>query len=302
MTYAEAFDWDNLRYFLAVARTGQLSAAARRLRTSHATVLRRIDRLEFGLKVRLFERSPRGYALTPMGRRFLETAESVEAETGRLQDEIAEGRSAQRGVVRFSAPEGFANHFFVELLPEFAARLPHVTLELVTIQQILSLSRKEADLAVGLEPPKGGPYLAEKLCDYSLRVYGSRRRLAEGPPIADRAALLDQPFVGYIEDMIFSPGLDYLGDVHKGLKARFQSSSLSAQLAAARCGIGLCVLPDFIAGDDPELVCVLGEEIMLSRSYWMVHHRDLRDSSRIRAVSGFLKEAVSARTSRFHRL
>lgn len=301
MAYAEGFDWDNLRYFLAVARTGQLSAAARRLRTSHATVLRRIDRLEFGLKVRLFERSPRGYALTPMGRRFLEAAESVEAETGRLQDEIAEGRSAQRGVVRFSAPEGFANHFFVGLLPEFAAQHPHISLELVTIQQILSLSRKEADLAVGLEPPKGGPYLAEKLCDYTLRLYGARKRLEAAPPIADRAALTAWPFVGYIEDMIFSPGLDYLGEVHKGLKARFQSSSLWAQLAATRGGLGLCVLPDFIAGDDPDLACVLPEEIVLSRSYWLIHHRDLRDSSRLRAVLSFVKEAAQARSALFDR-
>ena len=301
MTYGEGLDWDNLRYFLAVARTGQLSAAARRLRTSHATVLRRIDRLEFGLKLRLFERSPRGYALTPLGRRLLETAEAVEAEIERLHGEISEGRSAQRGVVRLSAPEGFANCFIVTLLPEFVAQYPHVDLELVTIQQILSLSRKEADLAIVLEPPKGGPYLSEKLGDYTLRVYGARRKLEAQPPIANRAALLAQPFVGYIEDMIFSPGLDYLGDVHKGLKAQFQSSSLSAQLAAAKGGLGLCVLPDFIAAEDPELVAVLPEDIVLSRSYWMTHHKDLRDSSRVRAVSGFLKAAVEARAASFNR-
>lgn len=101
------FTWDDLQFFLAVARTGQLSTAARRLRTSHATVSRRIDRLEFALKVKLFERNPRGYVLTTMGQRFVETAERMERETEQLQLDISDGMTAQRGVVRLSTLEGF---------------------------------------------------------------------------------------------------------------------------------------------------------------------------------------------------
>ena len=112
MSANPSFTWDDLQYFLAVARTGQLSTAARQLRTSHATVSRRIDRLEFVLKVKLFERNPRGYVLTSVGQRFVETAEKIEAETDRLQADIAEGAMIQRGVIRLSAPEGFANFFF----------------------------------------------------------------------------------------------------------------------------------------------------------------------------------------------
>src|SRR6478736_6318385 len=88
------FTWDDLQFFLAVARTGQLSTAARRLRTSHATVSRRIDRLEFALKVKLFERNPRGYVLTGMGQRFVETAERIERETEQLQLDINDGLTA----------------------------------------------------------------------------------------------------------------------------------------------------------------------------------------------------------------
>ena len=102
MSHASQFTWDDLQFFLAVARTGQLSTAARQLRSSDATVARRIDRLEFALQVKLFERNPRGYMLTGMGQRFVDTAERMEQETERLRSDLTAGSAAQRGVVRIS--------------------------------------------------------------------------------------------------------------------------------------------------------------------------------------------------------
>jgi len=295
------FTWDDLQFFLAVARTGHLSAAARQLRTSHATVSRRIDRLEFALKVKLFERNARGYILTPVGQRFVETAERIEGETERLRADIASGATAQRGVVRLSAPEGFSNFFFTERLAAFTQQCPAIMLELVTIQQIMSLSRKEADVAVTLDPPKAGPYFSEKILDYSLHVYGARSYLAANPPVATRDDLLAHPFIGYIEDMIFNPGLDYLGDVHRGIKPAFQSSSIFAQLTATRNGLGLCVLPHFIATRYPELAIVLPQTVELRRSYWLVCHRDLRDVPRIRSVIGYIEKTVRTNAAGFVR-
>ena len=286
------FSWDDLQYFLAVARTGQLSTAARHLRSSHATVSRRIDRLEFALKVKLFERNPRGYVLTGIGQRFIETAEKIEAEADRLQADVATGATAQRGVVRLSAPEGFANFFFSERLGAFQMQHPNISLELVTIQQIMSLSRKEADLAVTLDPPKGGPYKTEKISDYVLNVYASKDYLKDAPAIACGDDLLMHPFIGYIQDMIFAPGLDYLGDVHPGLKPQFQSSSIFAQLAAAKNGLGLCVLPHFIARAQPDLQILLANEVTLTRSYWLVCHHDLSSVPRVRLVADFIFAAV----------
>ena len=301
MTSHSQFTWDDLQFFLAVARTGQLSTAARQLRTSHATVSRRIDRLEFALKVKLFERNARGYMLTHMGQRFVETAERIESETERLRADIASGAPSQRGVVRLSAPEGFSNFFFTERLHTFVEQHPAISLELVTIQQIMSLSRKEADVAVTLDPPKAGPYFSEKILDYSLHVYGAASYLAASPPVLSRDDLLDHPFIGYIEDMIFAPGLDYLGDVHRGIKATFQSSSIFAQLTATRNGLGLCVLPNFIAARYPELRIVLPRMVELRRSYWLVCHRDVRDIPRIRSVMGYIRSAVHANAAIFIR-
>jgi DNA-binding transcriptional LysR family regulator len=299
MSSRPQFTWDDLQFFLAVARTGQLSTAARQLRTSHATVSRRIDRLESALKVKLFERNPRGYVMTAMGTRFVETAEKMEQETERLRTDLADGSMTQRGVVRLSAPEGFSNFFFATVLPQFAARHPHLSLELVTIQQIMSLSRKEADISVVLDEPKGGPYLAEKLTDYHLQVYGSRDYLARSAPITRRDDLLMHPFISYIEEMIFAPGLDYLGDVHPRIKPKFQSSSIFAQLSATRNGLGLCILPYFFASRYPELQMVLPGEIDLNRQYWISCHRDLLQSPRVRAVFDFLREATAGEDARF---
>ena len=286
------FTWDDLQFFLAVARTGQLSTAARQLRSSHATVSRRIDRLESALQVKLFERNPRGYVLTGMGQRFIDTAERMEQETERLQSDLTAGAMAQRGVVRVSAPEGFANFFFATILQEFSAKYPNISLELVTIQQIMSLSRKEADVVVVLDPPKAGPYFSEKLTDYHLQVYGSRDYLARNPPITRRDNLPEHVFIGYIEDMIFAPGLDYLDDIHPRIRPQFQSSSIFAQLTATKNGMGLCVLPFFIARRHPDLQVVLPKEIDLKRHYWITCHRDLRQSPRVRTVIDFLVDAV----------
>lgn len=295
------FSWDDLQYFLAVARTGQLSIAARQLRTSHATVSRHIDRLEFVLQVKLFERNPRGYILTAIGQRFIDTAERIEAETERLRDDISSGATLQRGVVRVSAPEGFANFFFTDQLQNFSKLHPNIALELVTIQQIMSLSRKEADVAVTLDVPKAGPYVAEKIGDYTLHVYGARSYLKNFDIITQRAQLLDHPFIGYIEDMIFAPGLAYLGEVHKGIRTHFQSSSIFSQLKATRAGSGLCVLPNFIAEQYPDLKIVLPNEIELRRSYYLLCHRDLKNVPRVRTVMQFLRQITEDNQKSFMR-
>jgi DNA-binding transcriptional LysR family regulator len=292
------FTWDDLQFFLAVARSGQLSTAARQLRTSHVTVARRIDRLEFSLKVKLFERNPRGYVLTPVGHRFIETAEKVEQEAERLQAEIAGGALQQRGVVRLSAPEGFSNFFFTHSLAELAQKHPSITLELVTIQQIMALSRKEADLAVVLDPPKAGPYYFEQLTAYQLGIYATADYLARCGQPQRREDLLDHSFIGYIQDMIFAPGLDYLGDIHPRVRPRFQSSSIFSQLTATRNGLGLCVLPRFIAGQYPELRMVL-PDVVLDRQYWIVCHHDLLQVARIRAVMDFLRASIASKAGLF---
>lgn len=294
-THMAHLTWDDLQFFLAVAREGQLSRAARQLKTSHVTVSRRIDRLEADLKLRLFERNPRGYELTATGRRILGTAERMEREADQLVTDLKGDSIIQRGVVRIASPEGFASFLSKRLLKGFRERFPGISLELITLPQIMALSRREADLTIALDPTKATPYRSEKIVDYTLRVYGARNYLENRPPITRRDQLLDHPFAGYIEDMIFARGLDYLHEVHPKLRPSFRSSSIFNQLSATRAGLYLSVLPHYVARLYDDLVPVLPQDITIRRSYWLTSHRDAGNVARERAVIDYLMEAVRSR-------
>lgn len=293
------FAWDDLQFFLAVARTGQLSAAARLLRSNHVTVSRRLDRLEQDLGVRLFERSPRGYMLTALGERLIETASAMERDASMFAQAAADGPASPRGVVRLSVPEGFGNHFLAARLPHLARAHPALAIELVPLQQIVSLSRREADLAVTLHSPRSGPYRNERILAYRLFVYASRRYLDGAPAIRTPGDLTAHPVIGYIEDMIFTPGLDYLSEILPGVRASYQSSSIQAQLAATKEGFGLGVLPYFVAHAHPDLVPVLPREVRIERDYWLICHDDLAAAPRIRILSDFIREEARAQASVF---
>jgi len=293
------FDWDDLRYFLGVAQAGTVSQAARKLGVDHATIIRRIDALERSLGVKLFERSLRGYNLTQNGERLLPSAEAILEETRKVGREMRASGHGVGGIVRISTLEGFGNFFLAGKLPAFAAHYPNLAVELLTLQQIVALSRREADVAISLQPPDGGRFFKEKLTDYSLLVYGSRAYLDAHAPIATRADLVAHTFCGYIDDLVFVRGLDYLDEVGRGIRARLQSSSLHAQLEAACEGYGLCVLPAFIASRRPQLVPVLPGEVRLQRSYWLVASADVVTSPRVQAVRRFIKAEVDRAQDQF---
>ncbi len=293
------FDWDNLKAFLAVARTGRLTAAAARLGADHTTVARRIGALEHALKAKLFDRSPTGYALTAHGERLLETAEAMETLALSAQAAVGDADLSVSGVVRIGAPEGFGSYFLAPRLTALGERHPDLEVQLVAIPGVLSLSKREADLAISLSPPREGRLLTRKLTDYRLSLYAAPGFLEAGPPIRSRADLSGRRFIGYIEELLYAPELDYLQAPDIEITARLKSSNLIAQLQAALAGGGLCVLPDFIAAREPGLVPVLPEAVGLVRSFWLVTHADLRGLARVKAVTEFLVEAVRARRAEF---
>lgn len=286
------FNWDDMQFFLALARDGQLTGAARQLGSSHVTVARRIDRLEGALRQRLFERSARGYELTASGRRLVEAAERME-EASVTVTPGAEAGQGLSGSLRMAVPEGFSNFFSENMLGAFVARFPGLSLELITLTQVISLSRREADLTVTLDPVSRGGYRSEPLADYRLGLYGAKALLARQGPVRARADLPAFRFLGYIEEMLFAAGLDYLGEVHPAIRPEFKSSSIFSQMTAARQGLGLCVLPCYMAEACPDLERVLPAEISLKRSYWLTCHRDTRQMRRERAVIAFLMEEIA---------
>ena len=288
------FNWNDLRAFLAVARTARLTTAAARLGMDHTTVGRRITALEAGLGARLFDRSPQGYALTPQGERLMPAAERIESLTLTAAADLGEADQAVSGVVRIGAPEGFGSYVLAPLLAPLADNHPGLDIQLVAISGVLSLSKREADIAVTLSAPREGRLVSRKLTDYGLSLYAAPAYLEGWPPIRTRADMAGQRFVGYIEDLLYSPELDYMQAPDVDIHVSVQSSNLIAQLQATLAGAGLCVLPDFIAVKQPGLVRVLADSVHLERSLWLVVHADLKTLARIRVVTEMIAASVRA--------
>lgn len=257
--------------------------------TDHATVGRRIAALEAALGLQLFERNPRGYNLTRHGEDLLGMAQLIEAEATRIEESAAGRRQGLAGAVRISTPEGFGNFFLASRIGALASAHPRLAVEMITIQQIVALSRREADVAVTMTLPSGGNFVHEHLTDYRLFVYGARSYLSSVPPIRSREALAAHPFIGYVDDLIFTRALNYLPEIEPHLRARLQNSSLQAQLSATLAGFGLCVLPAYVAATAPDLVAVLPEEVSLSRSYWMIADAEMAETAPVRLTQRFIR-------------
>ena len=287
-----AIDWDDFRFVLAIVRGGSVSAAAKQLGVDHATVIRRVDRLEKHLSAKLFDRRKTGYLLTEAGQRVADSAEAMESTIVANQEQVGGSVARLTGTVRIGAPDGFGTAFLAPRLTPFADRYPDLDLQLVATARLFSLSKREADIAISLTMPKEGRIVGRKLLDYRLGLYAAPAYLDRFPKIASKQDLPQHRFVGYIEELLFTPELDYLPQVSPRISARFRSANLIAQLNATLSGFGIAVLPHFMASDYPELKAVLPDEISITRTFWMLMHADSKDLARIRAVADYIGEIV----------
>jgi len=282
------YDWNDLRYFLELSRQGKLVRAAARLHVDHTTVSRRIAALEKELDVRLFDKSPRGYQLTDAGLRLLPLAEQIESQSIQLYQDIAGKDARLGGTVRVASPEGLGAHLIARHVAGFRQQYPDIEIELVAETRRLSLSKREADIAITFSRPKSGRLISWKLCDYRLRLYGSRDYLAHHPPINHPDDLAAHGFVTYVDDLVEMFELLYFEDTIKNAHVVFRSSNVRAQLNAILEGIGLGMVACFMAQTEPRLRVVLPEAIAVERAYWIMVHEDLRQVARVDAVCQFL--------------
>jgi DNA-binding transcriptional LysR family regulator len=293
-----AFDWDDLRYFLAVARTGRLTVAARRLDADHTTVARRVQALESALKAKLFERNPQGYSLTEQGERLLSKAESMETQALAIASEVSGADLALSGTVRIGAPDGFGTYFLARELGALAERNPGITLQLVALPRTFSLSKREADIAVTLEQPTEGRLVSRKLTDYRLRLYASEDYLDRYGAVTELHDLTDRTLITYVSDLLYSPVLDYFSTLERCTSRRYECASVVAQLEAVRAGIGVGILHDYAARQYSELQVIL-PDVSFMRTYWLVTHTEVRSLHRIAEVHAFILNCVRANRSLF---
>ena len=289
-----SFDWDDLQAFLAVVRAGRLTVAARKLGVDHSTLSRRIVALERAIGQTLFDRRANGYALTVEGERLVPDAEAMEnlaVRIGARQDDPAQGLT---GSVRIGTPEAWGTYFLAVQLQALAQRHPELEVELVANPRMFSLSRREADIAISMTRPEQGRLIARRLNDYSLGVYASADYLARHGPLTQRQQLQGQRWVGYIDDLMWSPELDYLAEISPAIRPQVRISNVISQVQAVKAGVGMGVLPCFLARREPGLIRVLPQEIALSRCYWLVTHADARDLLRVQVVADFIVDRLAA--------
>lgn len=278
-------DWEDLRHFVVLARTGSLSRAARELAVDHSTVARRVAALETALAVRLVDRLPRAYALTEDGRRVAAIGEKLEAEAHAVMRAAGAADPAPAGSVRVSAPPVFASVVLAPRLGALRRAHPAIVLELVGESRSADLDRREADIALRLTPPRGDGLVTRKLGELTYGLYAAPTYAAACPPA-------DYAFVAYDDSLDRVPQQVWLHAVAAGRPLVFRANDVASLAAAARAGVGVAVLPDFLGAGDPALVRLRPPTPPPVRPLWLVVHDDLRRAGRVRATMDFLAAAV----------
>ncbi|QDO98916.1 LysR family transcriptional regulator [Ferrovibrio terrae] len=274
----DALDWNDLRYVLALARHGSLSATARLLKVNHATVARRIAALEGSLGMTLFERRARGYVPTPAAAPVLQAAEQIEAPLLRLA-RLGDAKTGEQiaGTVRITCTEGVASHTVAPQLAGLRQRWPGLQIELAVEHRSLSLARREADIAIRWARPKTGELYASKLGAVPYRLY-------RNPAALDRNAV-----AAFDESLAEIPESLWLKT--SGLTQAIRSNSMIPLVAAARAGACAVLLPEYIGRQYAELMPDPGKP-PVTRELWLVLHRDLRNTPRIRVVTDYLSDSI----------
>jgi DNA-binding transcriptional LysR family regulator len=284
-------NWDDLRLFLAVAREQSLSGAGKILRLDPATLGRRMARVEKGLGAVLFVKSPTGYALTEAGAQLLERAEAAEQAMRVATAQVAEPSDRLRGQIRIGAPDGCANY----LLPQVCARLieanPELDIQIVALPRVFNLSRREADMAIGVSAPTAGRLVVQKVTDYRLHLAASEAYLNSSAPIRSTDDLQGHRLVGYIPDMIFDRELDYLTELGM-TRVPLASNSVSVQVNMIRQGGGVGIVHDFCLPVTPGVTRVLTSQVALSRAFYLIRHEDDRRNQRLSRFADELAQGI----------
>ena len=281
------FDWEDLRHFAALAQEGSLSAAARALQVDHATVARRIVSLEKALQVKLVDRRPKSYALTPEGERIATLATQMQEPAFAIDRSARSTRPAVAGIVTISAPPALSSTRIAPRLTNLKKEYPGIHIRLLGEKRSASLSRSEADIAVRLSRPTEGRLVARRIGTMTFGFYASAEYVSKHTET-------NFEFIAYDEAMDKLPQQQWLKRFAGTRPVVLRASELEAQVAAASAGLGVAILPNFIAEGNGRLSRIDVPTAPMKRDIWLVAHRDVRRSALARAVMQFLIECFAS--------
>lgn len=287
------FDWNDLRYFLAVQRVGTLAAAAGEVGSNATTVGRRIAALEEQVGARLFDRTTDGWFLTASGRDLLPHAERVEREAAAVERSVVGADQRTAGVLRLATTEMLATRFLAPHLPRFYEEHPEITLVVSCQLHALSLGRREADMVLRLTRPREPDVVARELMQIALSLYASRSYVEScGTPARPDVSLAGHRLILFADTAAFALENRWLDARRDGAAVVVRSDSVSSIYAAAVAGAGIALLPSRTADADPGLVRIGAKTAPEPRTVWQGVHKDMVKNARVRAVTAFLREAV----------
>ena len=274
-------DWEDIRHFVALAREGTLSAAARMLGVDHATVARRVAALETSTGLKLVDRRARATLLTDDGKRIAAVAAPMEEAAFALSRAAQAAKPGIDGEVTISAPPNFASAVIAPQLVRLRQQHPGIRIKLIGEKRRASLSRREADIALRLLRPVETGLLVRRIGSFGFSLYGAPAYLEKTPPHAFA-------FIGYDASMADSPQEVWLRTIIGEREVVLRTNDLETQVTAARSGLGIAALPHYLGDGDPRLQRHDVPERPVSRDVWLVVHRDLRQVPPVRAVMEFL--------------
>jgi DNA-binding transcriptional LysR family regulator len=281
-------NWDDLRHFLCLAETGSFSAAARALDLDHTTVARRVAALESALGVRLVDRLPRAVILTEEGRRIAAIGAAMRSEAHGVMRAARGMDAGLAGTVRVSAPPAFSRHVLVPRVAALRRFHPGIVLELHGEQAYVDLDRREADIALRLMRPTQDGLIGRKLGDLAFNLFATPAYL-EARSEAEWEFIVRDGLTARLHQE------EWFASYRADRAVAFRSNEFGILREAARAGLGIALLPEFMVAPTSGLVAVPCDGPPPHREIWMAVHDDLRHAPRIRAVMDFLAEVVAAR-------
>lgn len=287
-----SFDWDGLRFFIAVAEAGSLTAAAKSLATNQPTVGRQIDKLEQQLGLKLFQRSVKGLSLTEEGVRLLEQSRAIEAQFIRLERGLT-GAPGLGGTVRLALPEGLCLEVLTPRLPEFYAAHPDIRLILNVSANSADLTRGEADMAVRLYRPSEASLVVKKLGDMTMGLYASKAYLERWGTPSSVSELARHRVIGYGDRLAGLEENRWLLAHAKPELQVLRSDSTSTRLRATLAGVGIAIQPQRFSLSNPQLQQLLADVVLPAHEMWLVYHQDLRELARVRALAEFIVASLA---------
>lgn len=288
-------DWDDLRYVLAIARAGSLTGAARFLSVTHSTVLRRIDAIEERIKVRLFERRRTGYIPTEAGEYLRQSAERCEPIVAQAERQIIGGDTSLTGIIRVASAHALTHYLLPPALAKFHSLYPKIVVHTRTSFENVDLSRGEADVSVRMSTQVLDSLVGRQIGAVKIRVYGYHAApyLSQVPTntlLSIETLARDFPWIGFdFKDRIYE----------KWMEANIPSSAVVARsdffpsvLSLVRTGLGIALMPEFIAAEVPGLIALSERIEDFEPSIWILTHADLRNTARIRAFMQTVGDAM----------